>query len=48
MTRTVSAPHLRPIPRFTFAGRGCRDSRREPRRPPAARLLPGGAAGASG
>ena len=39
MTRTVSAPHLRPMPRFTFAGRGCRDTRREPRRLPAP-LLP--------
>jgi hypothetical protein len=25
---------LRPLPRFTFAGRGCRDPRREPRRRP--------------
>jgi hypothetical protein len=32
MTRTVTAPDLRPLPRFTFAGRGCRDPRREPRR----------------
>lgn len=36
MTRTVSAPYLRPLPRFTFAGRGCRDPRREPRRLPQA------------
>ncbi len=34
MTRTFSAPDLRPMPRFTFAGRGCRDPRREPRRLP--------------
>ena len=41
MTRTVSAPDLRPLPRFTFAGRGCRDSRREPRRlPQTLRLQP--------
>ena len=37
MTRTVSTPDLHPLPRFTFAGRGCRDSRREPRRLPKAR-----------
>ena len=36
MTRTVGPPGLRPLPRFTFAGRGCRDSRREPRRLPEA------------
>jgi hypothetical protein len=35
MTRTARAPHVRPLPRFTFAGRGCRDPRREPRRQPA-------------
>ena len=35
MTRTARAPHVRPFPRFTFAGRGCRDPRREPRRQPA-------------
>jgi hypothetical protein len=31
MTRTVTGPAVRPLPRFTFAGRGCRDPRREPR-----------------
>jgi hypothetical protein len=39
MPRTVSTHDLRPMPRFTFAGRGCRDSRREPRRLPQAVLL---------
>ena len=34
MTPTVTGPDLRPLPRFTFAGRGCRDPRREPRRLP--------------
>ena len=39
MTRTVNAPpDLRPLPRFTFAGRGCRDPRREPRRRPGTTL----------
>ena len=40
MTRTVTGPELRPTPRFTFAGRGCRDSRREPRRLPQSLRLP--------
>jgi hypothetical protein len=31
MTPTVNGSDRRPMPRFTFAGRGCRDSRREPR-----------------
>ena len=31
MTRTVTGPVVRTLPRFTFAGRGCRDPRREPR-----------------
>jgi hypothetical protein len=45
MTRTLSAPDLRPLPRFTFAGRGCRDPRREPRRlPEALRTRPASAA----
>ena len=34
MTRTLTGPDFRSMPRFTFAGRGCRDSRREPRRLP--------------
>jgi hypothetical protein len=38
MTRTASIPDLRRLPRFTFAGRGCRDPRREPRRRPVALL----------
>ena len=38
MTPSVTAPSLRPFPRFTFAGRGCRDPRREVRRHPAALL----------
>jgi hypothetical protein len=43
MTRTVSASNLRPLPRFTFAGRGCRDPRREPRRlPQSLRIQPPG------
>jgi hypothetical protein len=35
MTRTVSYGHhdLHRLPRFAFPSRGCRDSRREPRRP---------------
>jgi hypothetical protein len=33
MTPTVNGSDRRPMPRFTFAGRGCRDSRREPRAP---------------
>jgi hypothetical protein len=42
MTRTFAgAPDLRPLPRFTFAGRGSRDSRREPRRPRRAAPAPG-------
>ena len=35
MTPSVTAPSIRPFPRFTFAGRGCRDPRRELRRRPA-------------
>lgn len=31
MSHTVTGPDLRPLSRFTFAGRGCRDPRREPR-----------------
>ena len=35
MTRSpLALPDLHRLPRFTFAGRGCRDSRREPRRRP--------------
>lgn len=34
MTPIVTGPDLRSLPRFTFAGRGCRDPRREPRRLP--------------
>jgi hypothetical protein len=34
MTRTFNGPlDLHRLPRFAFPGRGCRDSRREPRRP---------------
>ena len=41
MTPTVTGPALRPLPRFTFAGRGCRDPRREPRSlPHSLRLQP--------
>ena len=44
MTRTITGPDMRPLPRFTFAGRGCRDPRREPRRrPEALRPRPAGA-----
>ena len=43
MTRSVTRSDLLPLPRFTFAGRGCRDPRREPRRrPQALRLEPPG------
>ena len=43
MTPTVTGPDLRPLPRFTFAGRGCRDPRREPRSlPHSLRLQPPG------
>jgi hypothetical protein len=41
MTPTVTGPDLRALPRFTFAGRGCRDPRREARRlPQSLRLQP--------
>ena len=34
MTRTVTGLYHRSMPRFVFAGRGCRDPRRETRRLP--------------
>lgn len=40
MTPAVPGPALRPLPRFTFAGRGCRDPRREPRRLPQPQRIP--------
>ena len=48
MTPTVTGPDLRTLPRFTFAGRGCRDPRREPRRlPQSLRIQPPGSATAT-